>query len=127
MLQAAYERAGTGAGAGVLAGSRRREAPTIVGPLSPANARGRRRAGEQEQQMPWKVTASMAGASVITLAVVAVILTWFEGGGMAWLVERGIGLLVLPAAAAMLFLVGFCWYRLFLLGLLVLRADLDDE
>lgn len=77
--------------------------------------------------MPWKVTASMVGASLGTLAVVALILAWFEGGGMAWMVEEGIGLLVLPGAAALFFLICYLWWRLFLLGLLLLKADLDDD
>lgn len=77
--------------------------------------------------MPWKVTASMVGASVLTLAVVIVILAWFEGGGMAWMVDRGVGLLALPGAAALLFLICYLWWRLFVLGLTLLRADLDDD
>lgn len=77
--------------------------------------------------MPWKIVASMAGASLGTLAVVGAILWWFEGGGMAWMVSEGIGLLAVPGAAILLFLIVYLWYRLFLLGLFVLRADLDDE
>jgi hypothetical protein len=77
--------------------------------------------------MPWKIVASMAGASLGTLAVVGAILWWFEGGGMAWMVSKGIGLLAVPGAAILLFLIVYLWYRLFLLGLFVLRADLDDE
>jgi len=77
--------------------------------------------------MPWKVVASMAGASVSTLLVAGAILWWFEGGGMAWMVREGIGFLAVPGAAVMLFLVAFFWYRMFLLGLVLLRADLDVE
>ncbi len=77
--------------------------------------------------MPWKVLVSMVGASIGTLAAVGAILWWFEGGGMAWMVSQGIGFLALPGAAILLFLIGYFWYRLFLLGLLLLRADLDDE
>jgi hypothetical protein len=46
---------------------------------------------------------------------------------MAWMVSKGIGLLAVPGAAILLFLFVYLWYRLFLLGLFVLRADLDDE
>jgi hypothetical protein len=74
----------------------------------------------------YKILTSLVFAGVVVFAAAIFGMSWFNSTGAPWLAERSLSILMLPGALGVLFLMGFVWYRLFLLAMGILRVDLDE-
>ena len=74
----------------------------------------------------YKILVSLIVAGVVIFGSAVGGLWWLQTGPLEALQARGLGLLMLPGTVAVLFVLGYAWYKIFMLMLFLTRVDLDD-
>ena len=71
----------------------------------------------------WRVGLALLIAGILTLIVLSAILWLFFSSGQAWLAERRLSILILPASALMIVGLGIFWFRIFVTLMLLFGAE----